>query len=131
MSSGFGRQDDAAKRPTESSPRSPDIRQSNDHLLERVLSQAGSDAAPTGFFAPGQLEAARAAARKYRGQPFTLDPALIEFIHAALAVQFAGMGISAATIQAMARTAAQTLYEDEPSRQRLEALWLRLAEEQP
>ena len=128
MSSGPQRQEDSNHRPADSAPGKANVRQSSDNVLDSVLAQSGGSSEGTGFLAPGQMEAAREAARKFRGQPFTLEPVLVEFIHASFAVQFRDVGMSVDTIRAMARAAAKAFFDDEVSRARVEALWLMLAE---
>ncbi len=67
-------------------------------------------------------------ARRYRGQPLVPVPILSELVQAMLVGEFrqrpewcAGWGVVAGRV-------AQSLWDDHISRQRLEALWSRLAE---
>lgn len=61
-------------------------------------------------------------AERHSGEPFGLEPVLVEMVDASLESQF-GTGIDPETRRAACRRIAQTLFDDPTSRERLELLW--------
>ncbi len=97
-------------------------------LLQSVLEQ--TDAASRGDDAldPQQRLALDGVVRRYRGQPFSLDPIATEMVRAMLTTEFRDRPEWADAWEAVSGHVAQTLWEDQVSRDRLDALWLRLSE---
>lgn len=61
-------------------------------------------------------------AQRHSGEPFGLEPVLVEMVDASLQSQF-GTEIDPETRRSVCRRIAQTLFDDPTSRERLELLW--------
>jgi hypothetical protein len=99
-------------------------------MLDQILALTEGGSANVGFVEPDDLRAMREVAQKFAGQPFSLKPVVMEMMHAILQIQLQKAEIPAATVRHMAEYIASTLYEDPPSRQRLETLWASLSQRQ-
>lgn len=78
-----------------------------------------------------EIAALAEVARRYPDQTTLVQPILEELIDAILSPPLDQMKLAAAARQAMVSELAHTLYDDTPSRQRLEALWNGLQEKKP
>lgn len=112
--------------PSRGSPSAPDPSPS---MLDDVVAQTSERLAT-----PQELSAAvRAAlvevARRYAGQPLTLDPAGIALVEALLSAEFAIFAERPPLLARTARAVAQSLLNDPEARLRLEHLWAQLGEE--
>ena len=65
-------------------------------------------------------------ARKFQGQPFSLDPVLGELVRAVLRSRLPERAGSGAAWREISAEIAETLFEDPVSRDRLERFWSRL-----
>lgn len=97
------------------------------HMLDQILELAAGGSPKAGFVEPDDVTALREVARSLAGQPFALEPVVVELIQAVLQLQFQKAGIPSATVRAMALQIATTLYDDPSARERLEALWAGLS----
>lgn len=97
-------------------------------LLEQVLASTPLTGGEVDSLPSGDLEALKQIARRHAGRAFSIRPVLEEMIEALLGKQLRGLGASPAARGALIAEVAQTLYDDEATRARLEAIWLRLAE---
>lgn len=98
-------------------------------LLEQVLRQTLNGDSET--LDSADLEALGRVAARHRGQPLELEPVAVDLVHSILSVQFSEQFGSVPAAKELSAEIARTLFEDPPSRQRLEALWSRLAETTP
>ena len=96
-------------------------------MLDQILELALGGAPQAGFVEPEDVTAMRKVAKSLAGHSFALEPVVVELIHAVLQLQFQKAGIPSATVHAMARQIATTLYDDPSARARLEALWAGLS----
>jgi hypothetical protein len=78
-----------------------------------------------------EIAALAEVARRYPEQTTLVQPILEELIDAILSPHLDQMKLAAAARQAMLSELAHTLYDDTPSRERLEALWNGLQEKKP
>ena len=124
--SGQSRQpaDDLPAKPAEESSAEPAV---GSEMLDQILELALGGAPQAGFVEPDDVTAMRKVAKSLAGHSFSLEPVVIELIQAVLQLQFQKAGIPSATVQAMARQIATTLYDDPSARARLEALWAGLS----
>ena len=97
------------------------------HMLDQILELTSGGEPRAGFVEAADVAAMREVANALAGQPFSLEPVVVELIHAVLELQFHKAGIPSATVRQMARHVATTLYDDPQARERLEILWSRLS----
>lgn len=97
-------------------------------MLDQILALTAGGPPKIGFVEPDDVRAMRDVAKTLAGQPFSREPVVSELINAILQVQFQKAQIPSTTVRAMAQYIATTLYDDPPSRQRLEALWASLSQ---
>jgi hypothetical protein len=97
------------------------------HMLDQILELTSGGEPRAGFVEPADVLAMREVAKTLAGQPFALEPVVVELIYAVLELQFHKAGVPSATVRQMARQIATTLYDDPAARERLEALWSRLS----
>lgn len=124
--SGQSRQpaDDLPAKSAEKSAAEPAV---GSQMLDQILELALGGAPQAGFVEPEDVTAMRKVAKSLAGHSFSLEPVVVELIHAVLQIQFQKAGIPSATVHAMARQIATTLYDDPSARARLEALWAGLS----
>lgn len=67
-----------------------------------------------------------AVAERHPGEPFVLEPVLVEMVDASLEPHF-GADIAPGARRVLCRRIAQTLFDDPASHERLEALWTRIS----
>lgn len=97
-------------------------------LLEQVIRQTLMLDQSSAAENEAQIQALHAVAVRHRGVEFALDPIAVEMVQAIFSAQFSGPSAASDRWQAISRRVAETLYEDPVSRDRLAALWARLAE---
>lgn len=100
-------------------------------LLDQILQQKLRQADAANPQVADELAALVQVARRYPDQVFTVQPILEELIEAILSPQLGAMSLSPAARQTMVAELARTLYDDDASRERLEAFWTSLLEKQP
>lgn len=129
MSAAFHRGDSGQSRqPADDLPAKPAQEPAvGSEMLDQILELALGGAPQAGFVEPEDVTAMRKVAKNLAGQSFALEPVVVELIHAVLQLQFQKAGIPSATVHAMARQIATTLYDDPSARARLEALWAGLS----
>jgi hypothetical protein len=66
--------------------------------------------------------------RRHRGEPLALEPVAVELVQAMLSSFFASWGKDRALWRPMAQDIASSLYDDPPSQERLQRIWLHLCE---
>ncbi len=93
-------------------------------LLDRVLQETMA-AVSVG---PQELSALLDVARKYHGQPLTLEPVAVELVEAILRFRLPALQLSDPQRREMLTQIAELLLEDPPSAERLRRLWDRLKE---
>jgi len=116
--------DDLPAQPAAGSSDAPAV---GSQMLDQILELALGGSPQAGFVEPDDVTALRKVARQLAGKSFGLEPVVVELIHAVLQLQFDKAGIPSATVHAMARQIATTLYDDPSARARLEALWAGLS----
>lgn len=77
---------------------------------------------------PDEKEAIFAVARKFHGRAFSLDPVLIELVHAVLRSQLPAHATFSDAWMEVAGEIASTLIQDPVASQRLEKFWARLTD---
>jgi hypothetical protein len=133
MSAAFHRGDSGQSRqPADDLPAKPAAKPTDEpavgsQMLDQILELALGGAPQAGFVEPEDVTAMRKVAKKLAGHSFALEPVVVELIQAVLQLQFEKAGIPSATVHAMARQIATTLYDDPSARARLEALWAGLS----
>jgi hypothetical protein len=129
MSSAFNRGDSRPAPQSETPAQEPASEPAvGSRMLDQILALTAGGPPKTGFVEPDDLRAMRDVAKTLAGQPFSREPVVSELINAILQVQFQKAQIPSTTVRAMAQYIATTLYDDPPSRQRLEALWASLSQ---
>lgn len=113
-----------AGSPEKSARHSELVRDILQSVLEHTAGVGGDD---DGLDA-AQRSALAEVARQYRGQPLVPVPILRELVRAMLVGEFRDRPEWYAAWGAVAGRVAESLWDDHLSRQRLEALWSRLAE---
>ncbi len=97
-------------------------------ILESVLEHTAGACGENDGLDAAQRQAVSEVARRYRGQPLAPFPILSELVRAMLVSEFRERPEWSSAWGAVAGRVAQTLWDDHLSRERLEALWSRLAE---
>ena len=96
-------------------------------LLESVLRQtaamADSDEPPS----RAEMEAVEEVARRLAGHPFALDPVVVELVGAMLLVQYGSQWNSPGLWRVVSQRIGRSIFDDPPSRERMERLWDRLS----
>jgi hypothetical protein len=117
----------ADDRPAQPAADSSDEPAVGSQMLDQILELALGGSPQAGFVEPDDVTALRQVAKRLAGNSFALEPVVVELMHAVLQLQFEKAGIPSATVHAMARQIATTLYDDPSARARLEALWAGLS----
>jgi len=91
-------------------------------LLDEVIRQTESMSQETSAADQADLEALLAVARRYAGQPLTLDPILVELVQAMLVRQFERQA-SQVDWRGISLKVAQTLFDDPQAQTKLHRLW--------
>ncbi|WP_254509836.1 hypothetical protein [Anatilimnocola floriformis] len=97
-------------------------------FLKEVMSQTVANIASTRELSPQVFAALLEVARRYPGEPLSLDPIAIELVAACLAVQMPMIASREALSRRMNAWIASSLLEDPAAQQRLSELWARLGE---
>lgn len=97
-------------------------------LLEQVLQETLFGSGAAGLLDEPLLAALVEVARRHPGRPLSLDPVMVDLVQAIVRINLGQYSRSDADWQAMSRRIAETLWEDQPSHERLERFWTRLSE---
>ncbi len=111
----------------------------SNHILDRLVQDTLVTSSTSSSVTSDELTALQCIARKYGGVPLELDPIGFELVQALLTTYYLADSDSSSTekdpgrpehvwAERMSRPIARTLFEDDCSRERLEVLWLQLAE---
>ena len=97
-------------------------------FLKEVLSQTVAGITSTRELSPKVFAALLEVAKRYPGEPLSLDPIAVELVGACLAVQMPAIAAREALSRRMYAWIASSLLEDPAAQQRLTELWARLGE---
>jgi hypothetical protein len=97
-------------------------------FLQEVMSQTLAGISSTRELSPKVYAGLLDVARRYPGEPLSLDPIAIELVAACLQTQFPALVRRDALSRRMYAWVASSLLEDPAARQRLAELWARLGE---
>lgn len=117
-----------ARQPVPAERLSEDLPTPDRALLETVLRQTLASCTSDDPTDTADMEAVEQVARRRRGQPFALDPVVVELVEAMLQAEFHVKPNASEVWSGMSLQLAQTLFEDPLSRHRLKTLWARLSE---
>jgi hypothetical protein len=98
-------------------------------LLDQVMSETAAQLSEPAQLDPAVRAALVAVARQFAGQPLVLEPTGVALFEALLAAEFPLFAGRPALLAKAAREVAGALLADPTSHQRVEHLWLALAEE--
>ncbi len=96
-------------------------------LLESVLRQTAAMADSEEPPSREEMEAVEEVARRLAGEPFALDPVVVELVGAMLLVEYGNQWNSPGLWRVVSERIARTIFEDPLSRERMEKLWDRLS----
>ena len=126
-SSASGAEDSAGQpRPTPESGPSQSEQTRDPDLLERVLRETSGIFGADEAVDEADSEALAEVARRHGGEPLTFEPIAVELVQAVLRSHFPAQSHSSQLWHALTAQIALTLFDDPVSRDRLEALWVRL-----
>ena len=130
-SSASGPQDSAGspQRASKETP-APSDQLHGRELLDSVLRRTAEDGSGATLDAADR-DAFEEVARRYRGQPLTLEPVAVELVQAVLSVHFQGFSCPREALRQLSSEVAQTILDDPVAGPRLEAFWGRFGEVQP
>ena len=97
-------------------------------FLKEVMSQTVAGMTSTRELSPKVFSALLEVAKRYPGEPLSLDPIAIELVGACLSVQMPAIAAREALSRRMYSWVASSLLDDPVARQRLAELWARLGE---
>jgi hypothetical protein len=97
-------------------------------LMERVLAETLAAADEQGYLHPEELANLRQVARRHVGKPLQCEPMVIELVQSLLATRLPSLASDADRWQPLTAQIAETLWEDDASRDRLHSLWRHLNE---
>ena len=97
-------------------------------FLKEVMSQTVAGITSTRELSPKVFAALLEVAKRYPGEPLSLDPIAIELVGACLSVQMPAIAARDALSRRMYAWVASSLLDDPAARQRLAELWARLGE---
>lgn len=97
-------------------------------FLQEVMSQTLAGFTSTRELSPQVFAALLDVARRYPGEPLSLDPIAIELVAACLQVQFPAIAAREALSRRMYAWVASSVLDDPAARHRLQELWSRLGE---
>jgi hypothetical protein len=95
-------------------------------LLEEVLRKTLAICSSDEPLDEDSNNALKSVVARHAGEPFSFDPVAIQLVAAVLRVQFAAGSNSSGIWGELPIRVARTLYDDPPSRERLETFWRRL-----
>lgn len=98
-------------------------------MLREVVAETSARLATPEQIDPALRRAMREIARRFAGQPMTVDPAGTALLEAVLRFQLPALENRPALLARTARVVADSLLADPEARLRVEHLWARLAEE--
>jgi hypothetical protein len=99
------------------------------NIFGHVVAETASSLAQAEEAVPELKAAMVAVARRFAGQPITVDPIGTALLESLLRVQFAFLAERPALLTKTARTVAASLLADPAARLRVEHLWAKLSEE--
>jgi hypothetical protein len=97
-------------------------------FLKQVMSQTVAGMTSTRELSPKVFAALLEVAKRYPGEPLSLDPIAIELVAACLQVQMPAIAAREALSRRMYTWVASSLLDDPAARHRLAELWARLGE---
>jgi hypothetical protein len=97
-------------------------------FLKQVMSQTVAGMTSSRELSPQVYAALLEVAKRYPGEPLSLDPIAIELVSASLKVQMPAIAGREALSRRMYSWVASSLLDDPAARQRLAELWARLGE---
>jgi hypothetical protein len=97
-------------------------------FLKQVMSQTVAGMTSTRELSPKVFAALLEVAKRYPGEPLSLDPIAIELVAACLQVQMPAIAAREALSRRMNSWVASSLLDDPAAQQRLSELWARLGE---
>lgn len=97
-------------------------------FLKQVMSQTVAGMTSSRELSPQVYAALLEVAKRYPGEPLSLDPIAIELVSASLKVQIPAIAGREALSRRMHAWVASSLLDDPAARQRLAELWARLGE---
>ncbi len=97
-------------------------------LMERVLAETLAAADGQGHLHPEELANLRSVVRRHAGQTLQCQPMVVELVQSLLATRLPSLVGQSASWQPLTAQIAETLWEDNASRQRLHSLWQHLNE---
>lgn len=97
-------------------------------FLKQVMSQTVAGLTSTRELSPQVFSALLEVAKRYPGEPLSLDPIAIELVGACLQVQMPAIAAREALSRRMYTWVASSLLDDPAARHRLAELWARLGE---
>jgi hypothetical protein len=100
-------------------------------VLREIVAETSARLAKPEEIDPALRAALVEVARRFAGQPMTLDPAATALLEAVLRLQFPALAQRPALLTQTARTVASSLLADPAARLRVEHLWGTLAEDAP
>jgi len=117
---------DADRTPSASPP--PEEKSADGGLLEQVLQETLFGSGEGGSLDEPLMASLVEVARRHQGRPLSLDPVLVDLVQAIVRINLSHLAGKDADWQGMSRQIAATLWEDQPSQERLERFWTRLSE---
>jgi hypothetical protein len=131
MSAGHGHQRDRDLKHQEATPASrpapePDLPAD---MLSEIVAHTASQLATPEQIDPALREALRDVARRFAGQPMTVEPAGTALLEAVLRLQLPELASRPPLLAKTARTVAESVLADPAARLRVEHLWATLAEQ--
>lgn len=123
----FNAGDAAGRIPSE--PPLPDVEKTPERgLLEQVLQETLFGSSKGGSMDEPLMASLVEVARRHQGCPLSYDPIMVDLVQAIVRINLSHLAARDADWQAMSRQLAATLWEDQPSQERLERFWTRLSE---
>lgn len=117
---------DAGRIPSELPP--SDEKSPDSSLLEQVLQETLFGSGEGGALDEPLMASLVEVARRHQGRPLSLDPVLVDLVQAIVRINLSHLAARDADWQPMSRQIAATLWEDQPSQERLARFWSRLSE---
>jgi hypothetical protein len=98
-------------------------------MLREIVAETSARLATPDQIDPALQAALVEVARRFAGQPMTVDPAGTALLEAVLRIQIPALGERPPLLTRTARTVATSLLADPTARSRVEHLWAKLAED--
>jgi hypothetical protein len=100
-------------------------------VMEKVLQETLSAADIDQPLDTAEFEVFQGVARRYAGQPLSLDPIVTELVQSILLYHFGEQMRQTRDWEKMPRAIAETLWDSPHSHDRMQRLWERMAESKP